>query len=92
MKIYIRMFGRFKHQIWERKEVDVKEGVTPMEVLRGMIAVHSAGYSAIFDDQDQIRNHIILMINQKRISHANSVSVLLKEADEIAVLPPVAGG
>jgi molybdopterin converting factor small subunit len=92
MKIYIRMFGRFKHQLWERKEVEVKEGVTPVEVLRKMITVHSEGYSAIFDEQDRIRNHIILMINQKRISHANSASVLLKEADELAVLPPVAGG
>jgi molybdopterin converting factor small subunit len=86
------MFGRFRQQFWDRKEVDVHDDVTPSDVLQETIPLHSEGYSAIFDEQDQIRNHIILMVNKKRITHADTETVLLCEADEIAVLPPVAGG
>lgn len=92
MKITVRMFGRFKQQFWDRKEVSVSEGATVMVVLKEVISVVPEGRATLFDEKGQVRNHIILMVNQKRISHADCSSLALHDGDELAVLPPVAGG
>ncbi|OPX73134.1 MAG: ThiS family protein [Methanoregulaceae archaeon PtaB.Bin152] len=92
MKIYIRMFGRFKHQFWETKCLDFPEPVSPLHALKEAISLNLGGYTAFFDEKDRIRNHIVLMVNKKRIQHADAGSILLKDSDELAVLPPVAGG
>ncbi|OPX70748.1 MAG: ThiS family protein [Methanoregulaceae archaeon PtaB.Bin108] len=92
MKITVRMFGRFKQQFWDRKEVSVSEGATVMVALEEVISAFQEGRTTLFDDKGQVRNHIILMVNQKRISHAECGSVVLHDGDELAVLPPVAGG
>lgn len=92
MKIHVRMFGRFKHPFGDWREVDVPEGNTPLDVLKEVVATNPEGYMAIFDDQNRIRNHIILMVNRKRISLADCSAVILHDTDELALLPPVAGG
>ncbi len=92
MKIHVRMFGRFKHQFGDWREVEVSDSATPLDVLKEVVATNPEGYLAIFDDQDRIRNHIILMVNRKRIFPADYISLLLDDTDELALLPPVAGG
>lgn len=92
MKVTVRMFGRFKDQFGDRKEVSVTEGITPVAALADVLKASPDGYTAIFDDRDQIRPHIILMVNRKRIAHAECATISLHDGDELAVLPPVAGG
>ena len=92
MKIQVRMFGRFKQQFGDLREVEVPDGVTPLYVLKEVVATNSENYTAIFDDQDRIRNHLILMVNRKRIPPSDYLSLFLHDTDEVALLPPVAGG
>ncbi len=92
MKIQVRMFGRFRHQFGDRREVSLPEATTPMAALKDALAASPDSYTAIFDEKDQIRKHIILMVNQKRIAHADTATIPLHDGDELAVLPPVAGG
>jgi molybdopterin converting factor small subunit len=92
MKIQLRMFGRFKQQFGDVREVEVPEGTTPMEVIKRVVATNSEDYVAIFDDQDRIRNHLILMVNRKRITPSDYISLYLHDTDELALLPPFAGG
>jgi sulfur-carrier protein len=92
MKIKVRMFGRFKQQFGEFRDVEVPDGTTPLDVVKEVVAKNAEEYRAIFDDQDRIRNHLILLVNRKRISPSDSVSLSLQTTDEVALLPPVAGG
>lgn len=92
MKIQVRMFGRFKQLYGEKKEVQVPEGAHPLDALGQIVARESELCSAIYDGDGRIRNHIILMVNRKRISPPEFNLVELQEDDELAVLPPVAGG
>ncbi len=86
------MFGRFRHQFWETKDLEFPDTVTPLNVLKAVAGTNPGGQEALFDDRDRIRNHIVLMVNRKRIREADIGSILLQESDELAVLPPVAGG
>jgi molybdopterin converting factor small subunit len=92
MKIQVRMFGRFKQQFGDLREVEVPDGGTPLDVIKEVVATNSEEYRAIFDDQDRIRNHLVLMVNRKRISPSDYISIYLHDTDEVALLPPVAGG
>ncbi len=92
MKISVRMFGRFRHQFWETKDLEFPAVVTPLGVLKEVAATNPDGSAALFDDKERIRNHIVLMVNRKRIREADIVSMHLQDSDELAVLPPVAGG
>lgn len=92
MNISVRMFGRFRQQFWDRKEVSVTEGASVLVAVREVIGALPDGETTIFDDQGNMRSHIILMVNQKRIAHADCSTIILHEGDELAVLPPVAGG
>lgn len=92
MKIQVRMFGRFKQLFGDGKEVQVPEGAHPLDALERIVARQSELYTAIYDDDGNIRNHIVLMVNRKRISPTEFSLITLQEDDELAVLPPVAGG
>jgi len=92
MKIRVRMFGRFKQLFGDGKEVQVPDGINPRDALGSVVARESQLYSAIFDDDGKVRNYIVLMVNRKRISPAKFSQFALQEDDELAVLPPVAGG
>ncbi len=92
MKIQVRMFGKFKQLFGDGKEVEVSAGITPLDALERVVARESPLYSQIFDDGGKIRSYIVLMVNRKRISPAKFSLASLNEGDELAVLPPVAGG
>lgn len=92
MKIYIRMFGRFRQQFGEEREIEMADPITPLDALKMIGATSPDAYSALFDDHDDIRRHIVLMVNKKRISHGDCNVLLLGDADKLGVLPPVAGG
>jgi len=81
MKITVRMFGRFKQQFWDRKELSVPDGVSVLAALKDTIGAVPDGAMTFFDENGQVRNHIILMVNQKRISHADCGSVALHDGD-----------
>ncbi|MDT8358206.1 MAG: MoaD/ThiS family protein [Methanomicrobiaceae archaeon] len=92
MKISLRMFGQFRHQFGGERELEVSPGMTPREVLEVLVEGSADGRFALFDEEGQIRSHIMLMVNRERIAREAHGTVILHEADELAVLPPVAGG
>lgn len=92
MKIYIHMFGRFREQFGAQREIEVPEPITPVDALNLVGATNPDAHDALFDEHHGIRRHIILMVNKKRISHDECTSHFLDDADELGILPPVAGG
>jgi len=48
--------------------------------------------SALFDESGNVREYVILMKNRKDIESIGGLKATLSEGDEVAILPPIAGG
>ena len=72
--------------------VNAREGIVLSELVKEVASRNQDGYQAIFDDQGVFREFVILMQNGKRIETSAAGTTLVKDGDEIAVFPPVAGG
>ncbi len=92
MKIHIKSFANFREILGSDLDVDLDQGSTVGDLLHSLISSNPRLRSAILDDAGEIRDHVILMKNRKRIDRLEGVSTGLAEGDEVAILPPVAGG
>lgn len=75
-------------------EFSVKEGTTLEEALDKMIATFGKELeSSLFSSEDRsLLQHIRLIVNGRDIAFLNGLQTVLKEGDEILILPPVSGG
>jgi len=64
------------------------------EVLDEMVEVYGKELeSKLFSPNDRsLFQHIRLMVNGRDIAFLNGLKTILREGDEILILPPVAGG
>jgi molybdopterin synthase sulfur carrier subunit len=92
MIVRIRAFATFRDILGEDLNVEVKENSTVKELLDDLISSRQRLKSALFDESGQIREYVILMKNRKNINSLSGLNTQLAEGDEVAILPPVAGG
>jgi molybdopterin synthase sulfur carrier subunit len=92
MKVHLKAFASFKDILGKEKDVDVKEGSSVGELLEDLSSKNTKLKDAIFDETGQLRDYVILMKNRKSIEHMEGLNTKLSEGDEVAILPPVAGG
>jgi molybdopterin synthase sulfur carrier subunit len=72
--------------------VELKEGSTVKDLLDDLISTRQRLMSAVFDESGKVREYVILMKNRKNIESLDGLETELAEGDEVAILPPVAGG
>lgn len=92
MRITVRAFARFREVIGEMNVLDLPVGSGIPALLAELASRNSESRELLIDEQGRIREHIILMVNRKRISRSALPDIILAEGDEVAVYPPVAGG
>jgi molybdopterin synthase sulfur carrier subunit len=92
MKVHLKAFASFKDILGNEKDVDVKEGSSFGELLKDLSSKNTKLKDAVFDETGQLRDYVILMKNRKSIEHMEGLNTKLSEGDEVAILPPVAGG
>jgi sulfur-carrier protein len=92
MKVHLKAFASFKDILGKEKDVNVKEGASVGELLEDLSSKNTKLKDAIFDETGQLRDYVILMKNRKSIEHMEGLNTKLSEGDEVAILPPVAGG
>jgi molybdopterin synthase sulfur carrier subunit len=92
MKVHLKAFASFKDILGKEKDVDVKEGSSVGALLEDLSSKNTKLKDAIFDETGQLRDYVILMKNRKSIEHMEGLNTKLSEGDEVAILPPVAGG
>lgn len=75
-------------------EISLKEGSTAQTLLETMLERWGKALSgAIFEpDSTRLLPYIRLMVNGRDIAFLNGLETVLKEHDEILLLPPVSGG
>ncbi|KUG20419.1 MAG: MoaD family protein [Methanomicrobiaceae archaeon] len=92
MKVNLRFFARFRELIGTEVEVDAEDGATVADAIRQACAGSPEGRAAIFSDSGTFQEHVILMLNGKRLDAGIAADTKVADGDLIAVFPPVAGG
>ena len=92
MTVKMRFFARFRELLGTDILADPGEGTTIVAFIREIARKNKEGYDAIFDEQGNLREFVIVMRNGKRVEHGDTMVVSVMDGDEIAVFPPVAGG
>lgn len=92
MIVHIRAFASFRDMLGKDLEVNLEEGSTVKDLLDNIISSRQPLRSAIFDESGKVRDYVILMKNRKNIDYLSGLDTVLSEGDELAILPPVAGG
>ncbi|MFB3763620.1 MAG: ubiquitin-like small modifier protein 1 [Methanotrichaceae archaeon] len=92
MKVHIRAFANFRDILGNDRDIEIQEGSTAGDLLQSLISSNRNLRAAIFDEAGNIREYIIIMKNRKNIEYLQGLNTALDEGDEVAILPPVAGG
>ncbi len=92
MMVHIRAFANFKDILGRDRDTEVQEGSTIGDLLQSLISTNRNLRTAIFDEAGNVREYVIIMKNRKNIESLKGLSTVLNEGDEVAILPPVAGG
>jgi molybdopterin synthase sulfur carrier subunit len=92
MTVKVRFFARFRELLGTDIPAEVKDGTTLVSLISEIARKKKEGYDAIFDEQGNFHEFVIVMRNGKRVEHEDAAAVRVADGDEIAVFPPVAGG
>ena len=92
MIVKIKAFANFREILGKDLRVELKEGSSIKDLLDSLCASHQRLKSDIFDESGKVREYVILMKNRKDVNSLEGLKTTLSEGDEVAILPPVAGG
>ncbi|MCX6672827.1 MAG: MoaD/ThiS family protein [Methanothrix sp.] len=92
MIIHVRAFANFRDILGKNLRVELKDKSTVKELLDGLCVSHQRLKSALFDESGKVREYVILMKNRKDVESIDGLEATLSEGDEVAILPPIAGG
>ncbi len=92
MSITIRFFARFREMLGTDILVEHGDGLFLTDLIRNVASGNKEGVDAIFDEEGNFREYVILMRNRRRVDNRKASLVTASDGDEIAVFPPVAGG
>lgn len=92
MIIKIRSFANFRDILGRDLLVELKDGSRVRDLLDALTSTRHRLKSALYDESGQIQEYVILMKNRKDIASLDGLETKLSEGDEVAILPPIAGG
>lgn len=73
--------------------VEVKsDGDQVIDILEKMVTTYPGLEEEIFTDDRTLKPFVHVFINGKNIIHAQGLNTKVKETDQFALFPPVAGG
>jgi sulfur-carrier protein len=92
MFIHVRSFASFRDILGKELSVEMKDGSTVKDLLDDLTSTRQRLRTAVYDESGKVREYVILMKNKKNIESLSGLDTELAEGDEVAILPPVAGG
>jgi sulfur-carrier protein len=68
------------------------EGDRVVDVLDKMVEMFPELKDEIFNEEKKLKPFVHLYVNGRNIIHAEDLETVVKETDQLALFPPVAGG
>lgn len=91
MEIELKLFATLRETVGQKSVTrDVEEGATVGAVLRDLVSEYPD--LEIFDETDEVYDHVNILINGRNIQHLDGLDTTLSADDTIGVFPPVEGG
>ncbi len=73
-------------------EVVTAEGTTIAEILNSLDTSYPGLNERLCDETGEVRRFVLIYVNDEDIRHLNGKATVVKEGDEISIVPAIAGG
>lgn len=73
-------------------EVVTAEGTTIAEILASLDASYPGLNERLCDESGEVRRFVLIYVNDEDIRHLDGKATVVKEGDEISIVPAIAGG
>jgi len=95
LKVSIRLFTTLRKLAGKREEtLEVRaQGVTVKVALEKLTERYGREFREyLYGEGDEIQSYLQLLVNGKSINLMEQMDTLLKDGDQLAIIPPVGGG
>ena len=94
IKITVRFFTTLREIIGKKEEhVEFSKPVSVDAVLKQLSKKHGKDFDDyMFDELGDVRGHLQILVNGRSVTTMRGLKTQLKDADQVAILPPVGGG
>jgi len=89
----VKVFANFR-EICQGKTVDVPyhENDRVIDILETLIKMYPALEDEVFTPERELKQFVHVFLNGRNIIHENGLLTHVREDDQFALFPPVAGG
>ena len=92
MNVTVKAFAELRELLGPEIVLSVAEGQTVRDLLQILSQRHAAFLPKILEPDGQIKPYVSILENGRNIKSLADLDTRLKEADIIAIFPPLAGG
>lgn len=89
----VKVFANFR-EVCQGKIVEVpsQEESKVIDILESLITMYPALEEEVFTPERTLKQFVHVFINGRNIIHDNGLQTIVRENDQFALFPPVAGG
>jgi len=94
IKVTVRFFTTLREITGKKEELlELPKPITVDAFLRQLSKKYGKEFDDyMFDEIGDVRGHLQVLINGRSVSTMQGLKTQLKDADQVAILPPVGGG
>jgi molybdopterin synthase sulfur carrier subunit len=92
MRVQVKVFANLRDICGGDKVEVIPKGDRVIDVLDGMVEMFPAIYDEIFTEEKTLKPFVHVYLNGRNIIHDAGLETKVKETDQFALFPPVAGG
>ena len=94
IKVAVRFFTTLREITGKKEELlEFPKPISVDVLLKQLSKKHGKDFDDyVFDELGDVRGHLQVLINGKSVSTMQGLKTQLKDADQVAILPPVGGG
>jgi molybdopterin synthase sulfur carrier subunit len=94
IKVAVRFFTTLREITGKKEELlELPKPISVDALLRELSKKYGKDFDDyVFDELGDVRGHLQVLINGTSVSTMQDLKTQLKDADQVAILPPVGGG